>query len=133
MCEAVVPGCCPTGARLTNPLNVMKTSIICWVVSSVIVACPVPGEPVAGTSSAPVRLPDKVKVSALLAEAGSISTAANATNRDRIEMTDGDSFIFDSLAEVLDTGSVAGCSTKVNPGFPDDSQTNANIRPFPAL
>src|SRR5215472_1287329 len=96
MCEAVVPGIDPTGAVSTNPLNVTSTLIVWAVVSSITVACPVPGEPVGGTSSAPVRLVDKVIMSAWLADTGRISTDANASRQGRIELFGSDSFMFAS-------------------------------------
>jgi len=96
MCEAVVPGVNPIGAVLTNPLNVSMTSIVWAVVFRITVACPVPGEAAGGTSSAPVRLAVKVIMSALLADTGRISTAANASRQDRIELWGNDSFMFAS-------------------------------------
>src|SRR6266576_5007547 len=96
MCEAVVPDCDPVDVNGTNPLNVTSTSIVWAVVSSITVACPVPGEPVGGTSSAPVRLAEKVIMSAWLADTGRISTDGNASRQDRIELLRSDSFMFAS-------------------------------------
>jgi hypothetical protein len=59
MCAAVVPD--------VNPLKDILTSIILLVVSSITVACPVPGEATGGNSFAPMRLADKVTMSAFAA------------------------------------------------------------------
>src|SRR5260221_168599 len=102
MCEAVVPdGVVVPGMNGSNPLKVTLTSIVLRVVFRVTVACPVPGEPVAGTSFAPVRLAVKTIVSAKLAGTGRISAAAIGSKQDRIEMAGNDSFMFASLAEEL--------------------------------
>jgi hypothetical protein len=64
MCEAVVPDGAPVEVVDSNPLKVTLTSIVLRVVFRVTVACPVPGEPVGGTSFASVRLVVKTIVSA---------------------------------------------------------------------
>src|SRR5215469_3036176 len=93
MCDAVVPD--------VNPLKITTTSIVLRVVFRNTVACAVPMEGVAGISLAPVRLADKVIMSAWLADTGRISADANASRQGRIEMSGSDSFMFASLAEEL--------------------------------
>jgi hypothetical protein len=82
-----------------KPLNVTLTCSVWAVGSRNIVARPVPGEALEGTSFAPERLPTKVIIIAWAAGAGSISNAirASGSERDLIATTGRDVCIFTSL------------------------------------
>jgi hypothetical protein len=76
------------------------------VVSSTTCAEPVPSEGTGGVgrSFAKERLAKRSITSAWAAGAGRISTDANASRQDRIELLGSDSFMFASLTEELGTG-----------------------------
>src|ERR1700730_2133157 len=100
---------CAMVAGPVKPLNVALTVSVWAVVSSATCARPVPVEGTGGVgrSFAKERLAKRSITSAWAAGAGRISTDANASRQDRIELLGSDSFMFASLAEELDTG--CGC------------------------
>jgi len=87
MCDAVVP--------VVKPLNDTSTANVFATSSVVTVAEPVPGELFGGDSPGPVRLAKYVTIFAWAVGVGGISTTANASKQEPIEMRD--SFMFASL------------------------------------
>jgi hypothetical protein len=88
-----------------KPLNIALICSVWATGSSTIVARPVPGEELGGFSFAPERFAKKVIGAAWAAGADRISTDANASKQEPIELRGSDSFMFASLAEELSTGS----------------------------
>src|SRR5438045_129961 len=83
MCDAVVPDGAPVDVVGNSPLNVTWTCIVLAAASSTTVAKPVPGEPLAGTSFAPIRLAVSVIGTATAGSAASIMAAATVARSDK--------------------------------------------------
>src|SRR5262245_26877072 len=88
MCDAVVVP--------SKPLNDASTANVFATSSVVTVAEPIPGELFGGDSPGPVRLAKYVTIFAWAVGVGGISTTANASKQEPIEMRD--SFMFASLS-----------------------------------
>src|SRR5262249_42808674 len=89
---------CAATVADVKPENVTLISIVFAVVSSTTCARPVPVEGTGGVgiSFAKERLANRFITSAWAAGAGRISTDANASRQDRIELFGSDSFMFAS-------------------------------------